>query len=170
MPRCRSRAAWCRSRTEAIRAVRFAIPPRSATSSASGPRPGAFEQQRIVVTSRCRGRWPLGRRRRPLPECDCRSRRQSPLSINEDGARFRAPLDRSFKGVRVAWWRGLGGIPFEPVNSTPRRREPPGVRDLRLRRRGSGARRLPGSTGIQGVAICRQLRAMRLSSASVPSG
>ena len=39
---------------------------------------------------------------------------RSPLSIQEDGARFRAPLDRSFKGVRVAWWRGLGGIPFEP--------------------------------------------------------
>jgi len=39
---------------------------------------------------------------------------RSPLSINEDGARFRAPLGRSFKGVRVAWWRGLGGIPFEP--------------------------------------------------------
>ena len=38
----------------------------------------------------------------------------SPLSIQEDGARFRAPLGRSFKGVRVAWWRGLGGIPFEP--------------------------------------------------------
>ncbi len=37
-----------------------------------------------------------------------------PLSIQEDGARFRAPLARSFKGVRVAWWRGLGGIPFEP--------------------------------------------------------
>jgi amidase len=37
-----------------------------------------------------------------------------PLSIDEDGARFRAPLDRSFTGVRVAWWRGLGGIPFEP--------------------------------------------------------
>jgi len=37
-----------------------------------------------------------------------------PLSIDEDGARFRAPLGRSFKGVRVAWWRGLGGIPFEP--------------------------------------------------------
>jgi amidase len=37
-----------------------------------------------------------------------------PLSIAEDGARFRAPLDRSFKGVRVAWWTGLGGIPFEP--------------------------------------------------------
>src|SRR5688500_10550321 len=38
----------------------------------------------------------------------------SPLSIAEDPARFRAPLARSFKGVRVAWWRGLGGIPFEP--------------------------------------------------------
>jgi amidase len=37
-----------------------------------------------------------------------------PLSIQEDGARFRAPLARSFKGVRVAWWSGLGGIPFEP--------------------------------------------------------
>jgi amidase len=37
----------------------------------------------------------------------------SPLSIEEDGARFRAPLGRSFKNARVAWWRGLGGIPFE---------------------------------------------------------
>ncbi len=39
---------------------------------------------------------------------------RSPLSIQEDAARFRAPLGRDFKGVRVAWWRGLGGIPFEP--------------------------------------------------------
>jgi amidase len=39
---------------------------------------------------------------------------RSPLSIAEDPARFRAPLARSFKGVRVAWWRGLGGIPVEP--------------------------------------------------------
>jgi amidase len=37
-----------------------------------------------------------------------------PLSLDEDGARFRAPLARSFKGVRVAWWKGLGGVPFEP--------------------------------------------------------
>lgn len=36
------------------------------------------------------------------------------ISINEDPARFRAPLGREFKGVRVAWWKGLGGIPFEP--------------------------------------------------------
>jgi amidase len=39
---------------------------------------------------------------------------RNPLSIAEDGARFRAPLGRDFKGVRVAWWKGLGGIPFEP--------------------------------------------------------
>jgi amidase len=39
---------------------------------------------------------------------------RSSLSIHEDPARFRMPLARDFKGVRVAWWRGLGGIPFEP--------------------------------------------------------
>ena len=39
---------------------------------------------------------------------------RSPLSIAEDGARFRARSGRDFKGVRVAWWQGLGGIPFEP--------------------------------------------------------
>ena len=40
--------------------------------------------------------------------------RRSPLSLSDDPAAFRAPLARDFKGVRVAWWRGLGGIPFEP--------------------------------------------------------
>jgi amidase len=39
---------------------------------------------------------------------------RSPLSIREDGSRFRAPLERDFTGVRVAWWKGLGGIPVEP--------------------------------------------------------
>jgi amidase len=38
---------------------------------------------------------------------------RSPLAIEEDGARFAQPLGRDFRGVRVAWWRGLGGIPFE---------------------------------------------------------
>ncbi len=36
-----------------------------------------------------------------------------PLSIDEDGARFRAPLARSVKGMRIAWYKDLGGIPFE---------------------------------------------------------
>ena len=39
---------------------------------------------------------------------------RNPLSIQEDGSRFRTSLPRNFKGVRVAWWRGLGGVPFEP--------------------------------------------------------
>lgn len=38
---------------------------------------------------------------------------RSPLSLSDDPARFRSALDRNFKGVRVAWWKGLGGIPFE---------------------------------------------------------
>src|SRR5687768_14250493 len=38
----------------------------------------------------------------------------NPLVIAEEGARFRAPLERSFKSVRVAWFTGLGGLPFEP--------------------------------------------------------
>jgi amidase len=36
-----------------------------------------------------------------------------PLSIEQDPAQFRAPLARDFKGVRVAWFKNLGGIPFE---------------------------------------------------------
>jgi amidase len=44
---------------------------------------------------------------------------RTPLSISEDGAVFAKPLGRSFEGTRVAWWRGLGGIPFEPeIRST----------------------------------------------------
>jgi amidase len=38
----------------------------------------------------------------------------APLSINEPGERFARPLDRSFKGVRVAWFKDLGGVPFDP--------------------------------------------------------
>jgi len=39
---------------------------------------------------------------------------RAPLSINEPGKRFAGPLDRSFKGVRVAWFKNLGGVPFDP--------------------------------------------------------
>jgi amidase len=39
---------------------------------------------------------------------------RNPLSIDEDPARFAAPLDRNSAGVRVAWWRDLGGLPFAP--------------------------------------------------------
>jgi amidase len=36
-----------------------------------------------------------------------------PMALDEDPAKFRAPLARSFKGTRVAWFKSLGGIPFE---------------------------------------------------------
>src|SRR5690348_10961927 len=39
---------------------------------------------------------------------------RAPLSINEPGELFARPLERSFKGVRVAWFKDLGGVPFDP--------------------------------------------------------
>ncbi len=42
----------------------------------------------------------------PDPRC--------PISITEPGSRFRANLERNFKGVRVAWFKDMGGIPFDP--------------------------------------------------------
>jgi amidase len=41
----------------------------------------------------------------PDPRC--------PISIAEPGSRFAGNLDRSFKGVRVAWFKDMGGIPFD---------------------------------------------------------
>jgi amidase len=38
----------------------------------------------------------------------------APLSISEPGEVFARPLDRSFKGVRVAWFKDLAGMPFDP--------------------------------------------------------
>jgi len=39
---------------------------------------------------------------------------RAPLSIDEPGERFARPLGRTFKGVRVAWFKDLGGVPFDP--------------------------------------------------------
>jgi amidase len=39
---------------------------------------------------------------------------RGPFSLDQDAARFRGSLGRDFNGARVAWWRGLGGIPVEP--------------------------------------------------------
>ena len=38
---------------------------------------------------------------------------RSPIAIAEPGDRFRAPLGRDFRGVRVAWSRDLGGLPID---------------------------------------------------------
>jgi amidase len=37
-----------------------------------------------------------------------------PISITEPGSRFTGNLERNFKGVRVAWFKDMGGIPFDP--------------------------------------------------------
>ena len=39
---------------------------------------------------------------------------RAPLSIQEPGERLARTLDRNFKGVRVAWFKDLGGAPFDP--------------------------------------------------------
>jgi amidase len=39
---------------------------------------------------------------------------RAPLAIVEPGDPFARPLDRDFKGTRIAWTRGLG-LPFEPA-------------------------------------------------------
>jgi amidase len=39
---------------------------------------------------------------------------RAPLSINEPGEHLSRPLGRDFKGVRVAWYKDLGGVPFDP--------------------------------------------------------
>jgi amidase len=39
---------------------------------------------------------------------------RSPIAIHESGSRFAAPPEADFKGVRVAWWKDLGGVPVDP--------------------------------------------------------
>lgn len=39
---------------------------------------------------------------------------RAPLSIKEPGEIFTQPLAKSFRGVRVAWFKDLGGVPFDP--------------------------------------------------------
>jgi amidase len=38
---------------------------------------------------------------------------RSPISIDESGQRFAAPLERDCKGLRIAWWKNLGGVPVD---------------------------------------------------------
>ncbi len=41
--------------------------------------------------------------------------RRVPLSIDTPGSAFREPLERDFRGVRIAWSPALGGYPVEPA-------------------------------------------------------
>jgi amidase len=37
-----------------------------------------------------------------------------PISIDQPGSQFVGPLERDFRGTRVAWFKDMGGIPFDP--------------------------------------------------------
>jgi amidase len=76
------------------------------------PNPNAAFGWFTLATSGCLGRSvaDLALVLRTIAGPDSRA----PLSINEPGERFARPLERSFKGVRVAWFKDLGGIPFDP--------------------------------------------------------
>jgi amidase len=39
---------------------------------------------------------------------------RSPISLEEPGSVFARPLERDFRGVRIAWSRDLGGLPVDP--------------------------------------------------------
>ncbi len=40
--------------------------------------------------------------------------RRSPIAISDPGERFLAPLERDFRGVRIAWSQNLGSFPVDP--------------------------------------------------------
>jgi amidase len=40
--------------------------------------------------------------------------RRSPIALADAGRSFAAPLGRDVTGVRVAWWKNLGGVPVDP--------------------------------------------------------
>jgi amidase len=44
--------------------------------------------------------------------------KDAPLSINEPGSLFARSLERDFRGVRVAWFKDLNGIPIDPCVRT----------------------------------------------------
>ena len=39
---------------------------------------------------------------------------RSPIALADTGHAFGSPLDRDVRGVRVAWWKNLGGVPVDP--------------------------------------------------------
>ena len=63
---------------------------------------------------------------------------RSPISIEEPGARFARPLGRDFKGVRVAWWRDLGGLPCDRARARGSR-----IRSAALSNRSAASSRKP---------------------------
>jgi amidase len=80
--------------------------PRPAASLLAGP-------HGLVSAQRRRSHGAHGRRSRLFLSAIAGPDPKSPLSL-PILRRFAAPLGRSFKGVRVAWRKDLGGLPVDP--------------------------------------------------------
>ncbi len=88
----------------------------------------------------------------------------------EPGELFARPLDRSFKGVRVAWFKDLGGVPFDPRVARRSGCASQDIRIPRVHRRAGGAGlrsrrgRLPRccargiSANAYGARLCASIR------------
>ncbi len=55
---------------------------------------------------------------------------RSPIAISEDGARFAKPLERDFRGTRVAYSKDLGGLPVDPRVTKALEGAAPALREL----------------------------------------
>ena len=140
--RSRSRCACCRSPTAATTAARCATRPPGTMCSASAPRTAACRRKslRRVLCLRwaCRARWRATCRTLP---CCCRCRRATtralPLSNRQDPAPFAEPLERDFKGARIALARRLRRLPaVRARHARPLQVGAEDIRSARLHRRG----------------------------------
>ena len=116
-PRSPSRAECFRLRTARTWADRSATPRRGPTWWAFAPRPGGFRcGPTPCSTTRLSVAGPIGRRVADvalLLSAMAGPDRRVPLSIDTPGSAFREPLDRDFRGTRIAWSPTLGGYPVD---------------------------------------------------------
>lgn len=56
---------------------------------------------------------------------------RSPIALETPGIAFAAPLERDFRGVRIAWSRDLGGLPVDPRVTAVLERQRGVFRELR---------------------------------------
>jgi amidase len=84
-----------------------------------GLRPSPGRVPRVPATLAWSGLAVLGPMARRVEDCAlllsamAGPDRRDPISLPEAGERFREPLGREFRGVRVAWSRDLGGLPVD---------------------------------------------------------
>ena len=116
-PPWRSPVAWCRWPTVAIWVARCATRRTSVTSSASALPPDVCPSTRCACLVAVLGRGADGARRAgcgTVLSVLAGPDRRVPISIAEPGGTFLQPLDRDFRGVRIAFDRDFGGLPVDP--------------------------------------------------------